>query len=304
MEARLLKSVADLPAGFRIEDLPVRPAETAVLMADPSAFRVDYVINPHMADESGRPHRVDHELAVAQWEGLKALFEDEGLEVRVVPAAADLPDLVFTANQSLVWLDAEGRPRALKSSMRAPERRPEAALVADFHRRHGIRIVEPELGPEESIEGAGDLLLLPGRRFCLAGTGPRTSARVLEGLPGLLGMPVAELRLSGQFFYHLDTCVCPLDDHRVLAHLPALEPESRELLARLYDLILAPAPEEAEQGLACNAVVCPSGLVAIEETCRKTRALLEMQGFRTVGLPSSEFLKSGGSLFCMKLLLP
>ncbi len=304
MEPVLISSVADLPADFRLDALPPREPETAVLMADPAAFRIAYVINPHMADAEGRLKQVDPDLARSQWEELRASFAAEGLEVRVLPAEDDLPDLVFTANQSLVFRDARGRVRALKSRMRAPERRPEAEIVADFHRRHGIEVVEVELGPDESLEGAGDLLLVPGRRFCLAGVGPRTSRRALDGLPELLGMPVAVLELAGETFYHLDTCVCPLDSSRVLAWPDALTEPSRELLERLFDLVLVPAPEEAEIGLACNAVACPSGLVLVEETCPKTRALLELQGYRTRALPSSEFLKSGGSLFCMKLLLP
>ena len=303
-EPVLLRSVDDLPADFSLPALEPRPLETRVLMAEPTEFQIAYVINPHMADDAGNPKIVDRDLAQVQWEGLRDAFVAAHLEVEILEAAIGLPDLVFTANQSLSWLDRAGKLKALPSRMASAERRPEVELVTDFHRQRGAEIVDLPIPDGQSLEGAGDLLLVPGRRFCLAGVGPRSSLEVVEKLPEILDMPVALMRLSGETFYHLDTCVLPLDDRRVLVHPPALLPESFDLLGRLFELVLEPAPEEAELGLACNAVSLPGGRVIVEETCPKTAALLELQGFEVQNLPSSEYLKSGGSHFCMKLLLP
>ena len=48
-------AVVDNPAhlGFRPADLPTRPAEVGVLMADATHFDVEYVINPHMEGHIG-----------------------------------------------------------------------------------------------------------------------------------------------------------------------------------------------------------------------------------------------------------
>jgi N-dimethylarginine dimethylaminohydrolase len=43
--------------------------------------------------------------------------------------------------------------------------------------------------------------------------------------------------------------------------------------------------------------------VLIEATCNRTAAMLEEKGFVVRRLETSEFLKAGGSVFCMKLAL-
>ena len=59
---------------------------------------------------------------------------------------------------------------------------------------------------------------------------------------------------------------------------------------------------EAHALLACNAC-CPDGRnVLMQRGCERTGAALRAAGFTVRELETGEFLKSGGSVFCMKLL--
>jgi N-dimethylarginine dimethylaminohydrolase len=61
--------------------------------------------------------------------------------------------------------------------------------------------------------------------------------------------------------------------------------------------------DEARTKLAANAC-CPDGRhVLIQSGCTKTNRALESAGYRAVEVETSEFLKSGGSVFCLKLAI-
>lgn len=77
------------------------PAETRprrYLMCPPSHFDVTYSINPWM--NPTKP--VDAELAMAQWERLRATYLSLGHTVEVIEPVAGLPDMVFAANGATV----------------------------------------------------------------------------------------------------------------------------------------------------------------------------------------------------------
>jgi N-dimethylarginine dimethylaminohydrolase len=105
-------------------------------------------------------------------------------------------------------------------------------------------------------------------------------------------------------FYHLDTCLAPLDEERALVVTEAFEDRGLELLARTFPKLLAVPPAEASERLACNAH-CPDGRnVIIDAGAQETIRLLRGEGFRVLPVDTSEFLKSGGSVFCLKMMLP
>ncbi len=150
----------------------------------------------------------------------------------------------------------------------------------------------------------GDLLWHPSRRLLFAGVGPRTSRVVVEALPHVLSLPVLALELVDPKFYHLDTALVPLDDERVLIHPPAFSGDALSLLERIFPKFLIPPVEEAQRGFACNALSLPGKGVILDQSCPKTANLLENAGFRTYLVDTSEFRKSGGSVFCLKMMLP
>jgi N-dimethylarginine dimethylaminohydrolase len=58
--------------------------------------------------------------------------------------------------------------------------------------------------------------------------------------------------------------------------------------------------EEAQHGFACNSLVAGK-TVFIHQGNKNTVAALEKRNFDVVELDTSEFLRSGGSVFCMTL---
>jgi len=52
--------------------------------------------------------------------------------------------------------------------------------------------------------------------------------------------------------------------------------------------------------LACNAHSPDGEHILIEKSAIKLQSDCKMRGFKVIGIDTSEFLKSGGSIFCLK----
>lgn len=287
---------------FELTDLdPTRPP-TRVLMADPRDFDVLYAINPHMRTETGELKRVDGDAARRQWEGVRRAFADLGFPVDVLDPLAGHPDLVFCANQ-LLPLPSAGADwrRCVPSRMATLERGAEVAHVVAGLASSGFRI-EPELPHGERMEGMGDALWHPGRRLLWGGIGPRSSAGAYAALAQRYDLPVVLVELVDPDFYHLDTCLAPLDESTCLWIPAAFDSAGRALVECLFPRALVVPEDEGRRLLACNAC-CPDGRhVLLQRGSTGTRERLEAAGFVAIELETGEFLKAGGSVFCMKLL--
>ena len=282
-----------------LDRLPPMPRPARVLMTTPDHFRVDYVINPHMAGHVGT---VDTGRAHAQWDALKGVYERLGVPVSVVRGAAGQPDMVFCANQTLPALDADGRPVAVMSRMHAPERAGEVPAYARFFADAGYDVRHLEDGLPGTFEGMGDAIWHPGRRLLWGGYGFRTSRAVYDRLGAALGTAVLPLALHDPDFYHLDTCFCPLDEQTVLIYPGAFTGADLDTIRAHFERVIE-APEDEARGLfACNAHSPDGKTVVIQRGCVETNRLLGEAGFEVVEVETDEYLKSGGSVFCMKLM--
>ncbi len=259
-----------------------------VLMCEPVHFRIEYEINPWMR----RANQVRGPAALEQWRGLRRALEELGVRVELVEQAPDVPDMTFTANAGVVSGD-----RFIPANFRFPERQPEAAHFLRWFEAHGYRaetIHEPHYW-----EGEGDVLPDGGRVF--AGHRFRTEDRALDHLDELLGTEATRLELADERFYHLDTCFCPLGERRALYYPPAFDGASRARLEAAFDVLVA-VPDEEALRFACNALVAGDAVV-LNSGCPRTSAELERLGFRCVETPTDEFLKAGGSVKCLVLML-
>ena len=82
----------------------------------------------------------------------------------------------------------------------------------------------------------------------------------------------------------------------------AFTPDGRALIETLFERAIAAPEDEARRGFACNAL-CPDGRhVLIQRGNTVTNSRLEAAGLEVLELDTGEFMKSGGSVFCMKLL--
>ena len=288
---------------FELADIPRCAVPTRVLVADPEHFDLEYAINPHMRDERGELHRIDRKLARVQWQAWVDALRASGLEVDVLPALPGQPDLVFCANQALPiarGIAPDGVARVVPSRMAHAERRGEVEHVVTALERMGYRVDPP--AASSPMEGMGDGLWHPGRRLLWAGVGPRSSRAAWQEFAARYRVPTLLVELVDAKFYHLDTALALLSESTCLWWPPALSKRSQALVRAVFEHTLEADAHEAHRYLACNAFCADGRTVFIDSGAQKTAKTLEAAGFAVQRLASGEFLKSGGSLFCMKLL--
>ena len=266
-------------------------------MTSPTFFDVTYVINPHMAGNIGT---VDREEAQREWISLRDAYESLGFTVHALEGAEGLVDMVFCANQTLPYYRPDSGVRGIISSrMHAPQRRGEVSHFERFFSERGYEVT-PLPPSVADFEGMGDALWHPGRYLLWGGYGIRSSLEAYEAISGLLDVSVIPLLLEDEEFYHLDTCFCVLDERSVLLYPGALRPADLDVIRRAFDRVIEAPEEEARKKFACNAH-CPDGRnVLIQSGCVETNGMLRAAGFAPLELDTAEFIKAGGSVFCMK----
>ena len=257
-------------------------------MCPPQHYGVLYEINPWMHVQA----RVDPDRARQQWDGLVTALRSAGADVEVMPAAEDLPDLVFTANAGLV----NGR-QYVPSRFRHPERRPETAHDVAWFRARGFRV--DELPEGVCHEGAGDALPFAGG--LVGGYRWRSDAAAHAYVSGLVGAPVQVVQLVDERYYHLDLTFCPLDDRRAMVVPGAWDHEGRRTMEALVPEALVVDDHEAAS-LCVNAVVVGS-TVHMAACPPSVGRRLEAWGFDVVVCDVSEFAKAGGGCRCLTLAL-
>lgn len=287
------------PDAFALDALPPIPRPGRVLMTSPDHFRVEYVINPHMAGHIGD---VDPDRARRQWEALKDTYERLGMEVAVLAGAPGLPDMVFCANQTLPYQTPGGELGVILSRMHAAQRKPEVEHYDRFFGSVGYEVqhLDPDLPGD--FEGMGDAIWHPGRYLLWGGYGYRTDRRVYERFAEKLGFPVVALELTDPDFYHLDTCLCPIDEETALYYPGAFTDEGIAAIKAHFRRTIEAPEDDARERFACNAHSPDGRHVLIQAGSETTNDLLRAGGYEPVELDTSEFLKSGGSVFCMKLM--
>jgi N-dimethylarginine dimethylaminohydrolase len=271
------------------------------LMCRPEHFAVSYTINPWMdpkrwADDAGAHAAAEHE-----WAALHRKLLELGAAVELVPPAAGLPDLVFTANAAVVL-----NRQVLLARFRHPERqREEGHFEAAFRslQARGLLDAVRRLPEGLVLEGAGDCVWDERRNLFWMGYGPRSDASAAPAVEDVFGQDVVALELADPRFYHIDTALSALPGGEVMylpgAFTAAGNAAIRERVAPHERIEIA-----AEDGcrLAANAVGL--GRTLILSGCgRRLRAELRERGYGVVTTPLPSFLRSGGSAFCLTLRL-
>lgn len=278
------------------------PRMRKVLMVNPDHFDILHPLNPHMVTASGELKKVDKKKAQLQWETLKRTYSSLGFKVEVLDGRPKFPDMVFAANQSFCWWDAQKRaPRILLGKMRSPERRGEVAFFEEWYRANGydVSVLETEC----AFEGAGDAILHPTFGVVLGGIGPRTDQKAYLELSERFKLPVIPLDLTTKDFYHLDTCLSILNANTVALYPQAFHSQGVELIKALFSTVIEVKQEEAMEFLSCNSHSPDGKHVIVQQGADLFVEEIEEIGFEPVEVDTSEFIKSGGSVFCMKMML-
>jgi N-dimethylarginine dimethylaminohydrolase len=263
-------------------------ASARILMCPPDYYGIEYEINPWMS--RSRPSHRD--TAVRQWEQLRHVLEDAGAAVSLLPPVEGLPDLVFTANSALIF-----RQRAILARFRHDVRQREVPWDEAWFQSQGFAT---EHVPEDVFfEGAGDALFCGDTLF--AGYRIRSDARGHQLIGERLGCRVLPLELVNDYYYHLDTCFCPLAPGVAVYYPAAFDEYGRRVLRQLVGELIAVSDEEARR-FACNAVVV-GRTVTTNTGCPKMHEALAARGFEPRETPLDEFVKAGGSAKCLTLRL-
>jgi N-dimethylarginine dimethylaminohydrolase len=183
------------------------------------------------------------------------------------------------------------------SHFRHPQRQGEEEHDAAWLAANGFEVIR--LSAEDYFEGAGDALFCGDAIF--AGYRARSHAKSHQHVGKLIGCGILPLELVDPYYYHLDTCFCPVAPAKAICHLSAFDEYGQRVLREVVpELILVEADEA--RSFACNAVVV--GQTVVTNTgCPNLQRALQASGFATIETPLSEFVKAGGSAKCLTLRL-
>lgn len=262
-----------------------------ILMCRPDYYEIEYEINPWMNIHS----KANSEKALQQWETLYALILKCGAEIDLIPPVKGLPDMVFTANAGLFY-----KKQIILSRFKHKERQGELSHLQTWFIESGYTILNPFIPQNLTpyFEGAGDALLAGDQLF--AAFGFRTDYAFYQQANYIDRNNTVFCELINPYFYHLDTCFCPLNDKQALWYPNAFSQDTQSKLRAHLQLI---AVTEAEaKHFACNAVVINENVI-LPENCPTITAQLERLGFKVHACEMGEYLKAGGACKCLTLVI-
>jgi N-dimethylarginine dimethylaminohydrolase len=256
-------------------------------MSWPRHYAIKYSINPWMSLQN----QVIAQKAAKQWIDLHHTIIQLGGYVHYVEPKPSVPDMVFTANSGF-RVDKE----VIVSSFKCKERQNETKLYKKWFDQNGYKTYLMPRGIR--FEGAGDALACGDLLFC--GYGFRSDIKAASFVKDTLKVKeVVSVKLVDPYFYHLDTCFCPLNENTALIYPNAFEKESLSKIKGRINII--EVVEEDAKKFACNAVVLGNQVI-IPAGCQDTKEEL-MPDFVPHEIEMSEFIKAGGACKCLTLIL-
>ena len=129
----------------------------------------------------------------------------------------------------------------------------------------------------------------------------RSEIRAHERVSEVLGRRLVTLELLTPHFYHLDTCFFPLDDKAALYYPSAFDTYGRKVIERFIERPIAVSRQDA-YSFACNGLRV-GRTVILNRASRALKTQLERLGYKVLETPMSEFMKAGGSVKCLILVL-
>ncbi len=278
---------------------------TKILLCHPQFFEVVDVKNAHMKDQIGKTNKGK---AILQWENLvseyKKIAEEGGLsEVSILKGEEGLEDMVFAANQTFPFLDREGNKKVLLSNMKHPNRQKEVPFYQRFFEQKGYHACS--LPSNLLFEGMGDLLPVPGTQRAICGYGFRTGVSTIDHLKHLTQLDIVGLELVNPDFYHLDTCLVPLNTTTVLYTPTAFSEQSNRQIKQLFSSCIEIPEHEARQGFALNMHVITDQArqwAILQQGNTETEKILRGLHLKVIPVDTSEYIMSGGSVFCLKMM--
>lgn len=270
-----------------------------ILMCYPEYFEVNYTGNEFMKDNIDN---VDKEKALNEWNNLKKIYEDLGFEVELIEPVKGLVDMVFTANQSLPFLDSNGKKKVILSKMKNEQRKDEVKFFKDFYLKKNYQVIEL---PDEIkyFESMGDCVIDYERNLLFGGFGYRTEEKTFDLIANYTNFKIVKLKLINPVLYHLDTCFSVLNSSTAVIQESAFNSQGLESIKNNFHDIIYADEQENLKYFVCNCH-CPDGKnVIVQKGSAKFKDDITKTGFNLIEVETGEFMKSGGSVFCMKLMI-
>jgi N-dimethylarginine dimethylaminohydrolase len=271
-----------------------------VLMCPPNFFDVVDQKNVYMT----RKNAVDRGKARSQWDNLCCILQRSGYEVETIDPVEGLEDMVFAANQIFAGEKSGYGKFVVPSRMFHNTRQREVPFFVDWCRQRDYQILELDLG-NDYLEGHGDLLWHPDGSRIYAGYGFRSTRGGVEKFAAAMSnmeIPVVPMHLVDPYCYHLDTCLCPLNNDAALIFPGAYSAEGLAVLHKYWRRIHLLTAEEAHRFMGNGIVV--NGSYLTPYVTPQLERMLRAEGLEPVIVETTEFEKAGGSCFCMKTFLP
>lgn len=289
----------------------------AVMMGEPTYFRIVGGSNPFTRNRFGMRKKVSREKAIEQWHGLARTLRELGVDVYVIPPAAEAPGLVYPANAGVRAPDG-----TFILSTLIPARAAETPHYREFLTLLGLRTTKVS----KRFEGEADLFPVADKMVFTHGKIEKQRFVLRRGMPpwkrvyGFRSDLAAEEELQKWFpgkefvaaqlikesFYHGDTAFCSFGAGRgyLLAYLPAVAESSRASLLRFFKERLIEISEQDAALYAANSFYVEVGgkknLVMPQGVSEPLIRAVEKRGVEPVLVDVSEFLlKGGGSVKCM-----
>lgn len=260
-----------------------------LLMCRPDYYGIEYEINPWMNIK----HAVDHQAAVSQWNALYDTLLSCGAEIDLVVPIQGLPDMVFTANAGLAY-----QHKIILPHFKYKERQGELPYFQTWFHQSGYEFWNTVSSATPYFEGAGDALLAGDKLF--VGYGPRSDRKFYEQASYLDKTKLIYCELVDPYFYHIDTCFCPLNDKLAIWYPPAFAPASQAHMTKEIEFLTV--PEKEARHFACNAVVLGKNVI-LPADCPHISVQLIEHGFTVHACEMNEYIKAGGACKCLTLRL-
>lgn len=231
---------------------------------------------------------VDLDAARREHDALAETLDRLGVNVQLLDAGSDDPDLVYTFDPLLV-----SDRGAILLRPGKPNRASEPAIVESWTRAAGIPTAG-RIEPPGTLEGGDTFWLRPdllciGRTLRTNDAGARQLAEIVGGEARVFDVPYwrgpAEL-------VHLLSVVSPVADDLAVAFLPLLPVGLFELLNEL-GVQLIEVPEEEYGTLGCNVLAVRPRVVVVADGNPVTRHGLEAAGCEVHALPLGEVGQNG-----------
>lgn len=269
-------------------------------MCPPDFFDVIDQKNPYMTQKSP----VDRVKARKQWESLCSVLQQNGCAIETIEPVSGLEDMVFAANPIFLGAKSGYGKFVVPSSMLYPSRQREVPFFVDWCRNHDYQVIELDYG-NDHLEGHGDVVWHPDGSRIYAGYGFRSTHGGVEKFSqamSKLGILVVPLELIDRFCYHLDTCLCPLNNDAALIYPGAYSADALAAVRKFWPRLHLLTTDEAHQFMG-NGIVINGSYIA-SHMSPQLEKIVRDEGLNPIVIETSEFEKAGGSCFCMVSLLP